>query len=100
MELPTPQQLEELDDHEAYFETLEIVLSKRLLAAEAFELEMKEIIKDFRTAGHELGSFDSDGDWEIWCGNWMAPVMTTRLIVEFNRFTGVKLYWSGRSKGE
>ncbi|MEO8553660.1 MAG: hypothetical protein ABI678_26985 [Kofleriaceae bacterium] len=51
-------------------------------------------IAELRGLGHDLWSFDSDGEWEIWCPNYATPT-GPGIIIHFSREL-VSVSWTRR----
>jgi len=54
-------------------EKLGAELTSRVLGAPDFDSEVGDIISEMRARGHDLRLFDSDGEWQLWCGDWTEP---------------------------
>jgi hypothetical protein len=92
----TYNDLEALNDfeREEVLARLRKELSLRLLNAEDFYAETRAIIGEFKQLGYALYLFDSDGDWELWCGDWTEGVGGVKLILDFKPRAGVEVSWS------
>jgi hypothetical protein len=54
----------------------------------------REAINELRALGHDLWSFDSDGDtFETWCGDWTRPEMAGPLTITFRAPASVEVGW-------
>jgi hypothetical protein len=75
-------------------------LTRRVLAAPDFDVEVKNIISEMRAQGHDLWLYDSDGEWQLWCGDWTKlEGGSGKLILHFDPVEGVEASW-GTGAGE
>ena len=66
-------------------------LASRVLGAPDFDSRVEEIISEMRARGHDLWLFDSDGEWQSWCGDWTKPEGEGgKLILHFDPVEGVE----------
>jgi len=86
-------------DREKRLHELEAAISRRVGAAsspEAFMRECRRVIDELRALGHDLWSWDSDGESETWGGDYMHPETAGRLLVMFEfRGTTRVAWWDG-----
>lgn len=78
------------EDRQLWLIQISRLLTERILRAANFELEVKNTIDELRLLGHDLWSFDSDGEWQIWCGNWVQSENSGKLILHFRPDVGVQ----------
>jgi hypothetical protein len=76
-----PSAFHRTGDTAALCEELSVVLTERLRAAADRVVEEKLIIEDLRGLGHDLWSFDDDGDGGTWCADWTRPRAGAALVV-------------------
>ncbi len=69
-------------------------LTERILRASNFEHEILNIISDLRILGHDLWLYDTDGEWETWCGDYSKAENCGKLILHFEPSTAVEVTWS------
>ena len=69
-------------------EELGIELTRRLQAAERPDEEIARTIEELRHLGHDLWSFDASDDFQVWCGDWIAPKAPYELFVDFRYGNG------------
>jgi hypothetical protein len=81
-------------DREEVLLYLQNVLTTRLVAASDFYAEIRIIIQELKQLGYPLYLFDSDGDWELWCGDWTEGAGGVKLILNFDPVEGVEASWS------
>ena len=96
MEL-TRTELEALSDTErqSVLEKINSDLTLRVLGSTDFDSEVKAIIGELKSLGHDLYLYDSDGEWQIWSGDWSAKSKTSdKLILHFDPVQGVEASWS------
>ena len=88
-------------DRVARLHELEVVIARRVSAAktpEAFLRECRLIVDELRALGHDLWSWDSDGENETWGGDYMHPETAGRLLVMFEFRGSTRLaWWNGLS---
>ena len=82
------------DERESVLNELAAELSTRVLGAPDFDREVDQIISEMRAKEHDLWLFDSDGEWQLWCGNWTTPGEGGKLILHFHPLEGVEATWS------
>jgi hypothetical protein len=58
-------------------------LTLRLRAAADPAKEVLRLIDELRALGHDLWSFDESTDFQLWCGDWVAPKQPYELVLEF-----------------
>lgn len=59
-----------------------------------FFVRTREAIDELRALGHDLWSFDSDGDmFETWCGDWTRPEIAGPLTITFRSPASVEVGW-------
>jgi hypothetical protein len=90
-------QLETLSEgeRETVLKRLGAELTSRVLGAPDFDSEVEDIISELRARGHDLWLFDSDGEWQLWCGAWTKPEGEGgKLILHFDLVEGVEVSWS------
>jgi hypothetical protein len=75
-------------------------LTAHFLGAESFENEIRLVIRELESLGHNLRLFDGGFDLEdenddsyLWAGDWESPG-STPLIVTFHSRDGVEVEWS------
>jgi hypothetical protein len=77
---------------------LEAALEGRLprnASSSEFFAESRRAIDELRALGHDLWSFDSDGEaFETWCGDWTKPGGGGRLSITFRHPRTVEAAWS------
>lgn len=82
---------------------LEEVLAKQFndgLSREQFFETANGLVGELRTLGHDLWSFDTDGNtFEIWCGDYTKEGGGGPLSVEFRYPNKVEINWRGREAG-
>jgi hypothetical protein len=61
---------------------LSALLTQRLRAAVDPAAEEKLIVADLRSLGHDLWSFDDNGDGGAWCADWTRPAPGPTLVLE------------------
>jgi len=93
--------LEELDE-EARIERLhelEKMLLQRLAKkdSDSFFDDTNKIIESLRSIGHDLWSWDYDGETELWGGNYQKPELCGKLIIKFNPSFKVKVEWGNEN---
>ncbi len=93
-------QLEALPESERkpVLEKLGAELTSRMLGAPDFESEVESVISEMQANGHDLCLYDSDGEWQLWCGDWTKPD-GGKLILHFDPVEGVEASWS-KPEGE
>ena len=70
-------------------------LTTRVLGTSDFDDEVEDIIREMRAGGHDLYLFDSNGEWQVWCGDWTGPEGGGgKLILRFDTIEGVEASWS------
>jgi hypothetical protein len=69
-------------DADALCEELSLLLTERLRAATDRAVEERLIIEDLRGLGHDLWSFDDNGDGGAWCADWTRPSAGPTLVVQ------------------
>lgn len=69
------------------------LLSNRIKSSMAFDAEVRAIIDDLKVVGHDLYLFDSDREFEVWCGNWIDSANSTNLILYFYPNKPVEVLW-------
>ena len=95
--------LESLPDSDrgARLRELEAAIARRVSAAttpEAFLRECRLVVDELRALGHDLWSWDNDGENETWGGDYMHPETAGRLLVMFEfRGTTRVAWWNGLS---
>jgi hypothetical protein len=58
--------------------------------------QSRQLIDELRTLGHDLWSFDSDGeDFESWCGDWTRADGGGPLTITFHYPSEVEVSWRG-----
>jgi hypothetical protein len=64
-------------------------------ATESWQTTALTAIESLRSVGHDLRSFDDDGDaWQTWCGNYSHPAPApAELILEFRVPDRVEVTW-------
>jgi len=82
------------DERESVLTELAAELSTRVLGSADFDSEVAKIISELRSRAHDLWMFDSDGEWQLWCGNWATPGQGGKLILHFDPLEGVEASWS------
>jgi hypothetical protein len=90
-------QLEALSESERrpVLERLGAELTSRVLGASDFDSEVEKIISEMRARGHDLWLFDTDGEWQRWCGDWTKPESEGgKLNLDFDPVEGVEASWS------
>jgi hypothetical protein len=61
-------------ERQALCDRLAVAISERIRAAPSFFECIPALVEELRAAGHDLWSYDSDGEgWEVWCPNWAKP---------------------------
>ena len=101
--LPSRTVLDALPDPDrvARLHELEVVIARRVGAAttpEAFLRECRLVVDELRALGHDLWSWDSDGENETWGGDYMHPETAGRLLVMFEFRGSTRLaWWNGLS---
>jgi hypothetical protein len=55
---------------------------ERLRAAKDRSVEEQFIVRDLRALGHDLWSFDDNGDGGAWCADWTRPDAGPTLVLE------------------
>jgi hypothetical protein len=67
------------------------------LSREQFFATANRLVKELRALGHDLWSFDTDGDsFEIWCGDYTQKGGGGPLSVEFRYPNKVEINWRDR----
>jgi len=96
MDIPDYSELYVLSDdvRKTWLDALGAAFTNRLLTSENFETEVEVIIDQLRGAGYDLYMFDSNGKWQLWCGDWTAPQGRSKLILRVDPSTGAELTWS------
>jgi hypothetical protein len=94
------QEFEALDDtgRRALCVRLGEELARRLAGAADFDAEARAIVEELRAAGHDLWSYDDDGEgYQVWCADWVGRQRPRTLLIIFDR-PGVEVVWDrGRS---
>ncbi len=94
-------QLDSLPDVERQpiLEQISAELTARIFSAADFDEEVNNIIRELRELGHDLWCFDSDGEWQLWCGSWSTSEKESgKLILDFDPENGVEASWSKPEK--
>lgn len=88
--------LETISDEERrlLLEEISRFLSERILKASDFDREVEIIIGELRTLGHDLWLYDSDGEWQVWLGDYTKPENCGKLILDFKPNEGVEAMWN------
>jgi hypothetical protein len=77
---------------------LSVELSKRLEGIRdgaEFFTATRELVEELRRFGHDLRSFDSDGEtFEAWAGDYARPEGTSKLTLTFTVDEGARAEWS------
>ncbi len=83
-------------DRDALCTRLAAAITKRLASDLHFHDLVGSVVSELRALGHDLWSFDQDGDtFEIWCPNYAHPT-GPGLVITF-RFDGpTEVRWSKR----
>jgi hypothetical protein len=70
-------------------------------SVEAFYRESRRVVDELKTLGHDLWSWDSDGEnVETWGGDYMRPAVAGRLIINFEFGEGARVeWWTGLGAG-
>ena len=83
------------EEREIILRQMSAELTTRLLGAEDFDREIETIIDEFNSRGHNLVMFDTDGDWQRWCGDWTVKHnRRDMLILYFDPVEGAEAEWS------
>ena len=92
----SPANLERLgeDERRRLLKNLGDSLTRRVSAAPDFEREVSAVVGEFKAVGHDLYLYDSDGDFQRWCGDWTKPEGSSKLLLEFHPADGVEVSWS------
>ena len=81
----------------ARLQQLQVEIASRMRAAnspEAFFGASRGVVDELKALGHDLWSWDSDGeDVETWGGDYMRPTTAGRLIVTFQFEEGPRVEW-------
>ena len=91
-------------DRAARLAALQLELVSRMAVVstvEQFFARSHELVDELRSLGHDLWSFDSDGEeFEIWCGDYTPGARGTPMVVTFRFPRAVEIEWStGRAAG-
>jgi hypothetical protein len=83
------------DERQPVLEEISAELTARILKAPDFDAELENIIRELRALGHDLWCFDSDGEWQVWCGDWTKHWNEGgKLILHSDPVEGVEASWS------
>jgi len=70
-------------------------LSSDMAVAEFFA-QSRRLVDELRSLGHDLWSFDTDGEsFEIWCGDWTSAA-GGRLLITFGYPREAEVTWDQR----
>lgn len=84
-------------EREAACARLGAYLTERVRAAPGFNGSVTRLVVDLRAAGHDLWSFDSDGEWELWCADWTKGE-NPGIVVRFAPGEPCTVDWSPRGR--
>lgn len=77
---------------------LSFELSKRLAGicdGAKFFTATRELVEELKGIGHDLHSFDSDGEtFDAWCGDYAHPERADKLTLTFTMGEGARAEWS------
>lgn len=68
-------------------------LTYRLRGAADFESEVRVVVDELRSQGHDLWNFDSDDDFQIWCASWAGESSRPGIVLDFRRDGEVTVDW-------
>jgi hypothetical protein len=95
----SPNAIAELDDASRLerLRSMQAALAGRLspeTTVAAFFVQSGHLIDELRTLGHDLWSFDSDGEeFESWCGDWTRADGGGPLSITFRYPREVEVSW-------
>ncbi len=81
-------------ERQLYLKQLGAALTVRVLKAIDFDTEVETIIGELRKLRHDLWLYDSDGEWQLWCGDYTKPETSGKLILHFDPTEGAEASWS------
>lgn len=70
----------------------------QIISNENFDRNVEEVIEELRKIGHDLWCFDSDDDFQIWCGDWTKKEKMGKLVLEFTKINLVTVSWNSGEK--
>ena len=70
----------------------------RIISIENFDQNVKEVIEELRKIGHDLWCFDSDDDFQIWCGDWTKKEKMGKLVLDFTKINPVIVSWNNNEQ--
>jgi hypothetical protein len=75
---------------------LAATITKRVASDSHFHDLVGSVVSDLRALGHDLWSFDADGDtFEIWCPNYAQPT-GPGIVITFRSDGPTEVNWSER----
>jgi hypothetical protein len=72
---------------------LESTITFRIQATPDFDRTSAAVVVELRGLGHDLFLFDTDGEWQVWLGDWTREA-STRLVLRLSPKERAEVAWS------